>query len=485
MSSLVRHRKKRQRSPQTVAVPEINYSFYVRKFITEPGDLGKKSFLSCGTYKLVFRLKLDNYDRVLMFTFSSANENGVNLYPKEHIELFFPYKKERSIRCLNKMPQTMDAVHMNTLKSFGIYLPQRMFSQEIKRKKGQYKIEGNESSDDEISVYVYVYEMPFLGYELPEHRMNRYSTLTLMCKLDHVYNILNNLFPNIIDLTYSVGGSFAYHIPDIKIENTVCDGHMISPVDLEELIIWDKRQGGGASSGASSGAAYITLGGDKTEEYIETFNYDIQLLFDINSQVHPRLKEDVESHYLEVSHQTLDVIKIVQGGIRKLDFTRGTIVISFTLLKLFFDIVYCFDRKRLKYYVQSLVSVLYVVEESSPALTHFYTVLGAIMRNDGVPITVGSNELRLLQVPMHHYNSIVLLFILNNMCSVRDKFSILCFQRPKMRDNIVLRNNNVIITNTLMRRIHKAFCAVYSTPRAAPKAVPKAAPKAAPPPLRF
>lgn len=460
MSSLVRHRKKRQRSSHTVVTPEINYSFYVRKFITEPGDLGKKSFLSSGTYKLVFRLKLDNYDRVLMFTFSSANENGVNLYPKEHIELFFPYKKERSIRCLNKMPQTMDAVHMNTLKSFGIYLPQRMFSQEIKRKKGQYKIEGNESSDDEISVYVYVYEMPFLGYELPEHRMNRYSTLTLMCKLDHVYNILKNLFPNIIDLTYSVGRSFAYHIPDIKIENTVCDGHMISPVDLEELIIWDKRQGG-----------------DKTEEYIETFNYDIHLLFYINSQVQPRLEEDVESPYLE--YQTLDVIKIVQGGIRKLDFTRGTIVISFTLLKLFFDIVYCFDRKRLKYYVQSLVSVLYVVEESSPALAHFYTVLGAIMRNDGVPITVGSNELQLLQVPMHHYNSIVLLFILNNMCSVRDKFSILCFQRPKMRDNIVLRYNNVMITNTLMRRIHQAFCAVYSTPRA------KAAPKAAPPPLRF
>ena len=125
------------------------------------------------------------------------------------------------------------------------------------------------------------------------------------------------------------------------------------------------------------------------------------------------------------------------------------------------------------------MSVLYVVEESSPALAHFYTVLGAIMRNDGVPITVGSNELRLLQVPMHHYNSIVLLFILNNMCSVRDKFSILCFQRPKMRDNIVLRYNNVMITNTLMRRIHQAFCAVYSTPRA------KAAPKAVPPPLRF
>lgn len=473
MSSIVRHRKKRQRSPQTVIIPEINYSFYVKKFITEPGDLAKESFISRGTYKLVFRLKLDNYDRVLMFTFSSKNHDGTSVDTKcKGLELFFPVVSKKSIRCLDKVPQQMTQEHMDTLQSFGIYLPQRMHTEKITIKQENYlhksrpqqskraerrphKEQCADESADDLDIYVYVYDMPFLGYELPHSPQMR-------CPLDHVSNMLNNLFPNIVNLTYGVKKPFAYHVPDIKIENTVCDGRMVSPVDLEELIIWDK--------GNPKQPNYKTVDGVETPEYIQTYNYDINLTHYVNLEIQKRYDgKGFSDAYIVVDCKDYTTPAFVQGNINNLDFTRGSIVISFTLLKLFFDIVLFTlqDKRQWREYVNSLVHVLYE-DETSLARTNFESMLTAIMQNNGskakIVHTNGSEvEIEPVTVPLHHCNSVVLLFILNNMCSPAEMTSLLCFQRPSMRDSTLLFNNIIILKNTLMHKIHKAFCAVYSS----------------------
>ena len=496
-AATMRRRRQTRRSPATVIETDINYSFWLKKLILQ-GD-GREEFVSCGTFKLVFSVA----GRVLMFTFSTMNPNGKEdkSLSDVFIKLKFPqYKTNSNMECLTKVPQHFDPIHVENLKMSNIYVPKLVHCQAIRFTKDRLIFRRRYVDDvnniavsrarslESAVIYAYVFDMPYLGKDIG---FGSFHT----CRLNHTQNILMYFFGNVLECTKGVKGrdgtEYAYHINDMKLSNTVCNGEIVTPIDLEDMVVWNKAETNENGLALLSQVKYSYNGNPALTEYVETYSYDIETL----ATIHKNNELQLACARLK-SYRTFDLIC---PNVHVYNISWGAIAIHFSLLKVFLDVVMTFDRDNYFRYVYTIVDVLYKCDPNrhsaasdlnGVACNNFLTVLDALVRNKGNKVYVewagDAMPLKVMEHRYEYHSSYLLLFIINNLCSARiaddesdsedeganakadakadakvnDQGELFYFRRPTLQDGIQLWNNMIILDYELMQKIHVALCEV-------------------------
>jgi hypothetical protein len=200
-----------------------------------------KMFRSNGTYKLVFSYG----DEVYTLSFQTSERNKLDVYYIKHQQ----YIVEGARRKI--LPK-------DTLKKYNLILPEYVGSIDANLSENKwtdllaiYMVGRNELHYPAVRLKtkIVLCKMPNLGTAITMQGSVKHR----QC-INHMVNVADNAYTNLLNATVA-----GWHIPDIKLKNTVCNGRVVSPIDIEDVFAVS----------------------DKNNRYIETYPYNVKLIAEI------------------------------------------------------------------------------------------------------------------------------------------------------------------------------------------------------------